>query len=572
MTTPTVIDTDVIIAGMGPTGLVIANLLGKRGIRVQILDKRDRLIDYPRGVGMDDESYRTVQAMELIQEFDPFTIPHHVMRIVNGKGEVIMKNDPQGQPFGHARKFGFIQPLVDAEMYKGLGRYDNVTATFSRELTSITDHGAGKGVTVEVAHVSGEEGEERTGETTTINAKYLVGCEGGRSFTRKWMGVDFEGVSPSTRWVVVDVNNDPLGVPNVYLGADPARPYVSIGLPHGIRRFEFMLFDDEPNERVEDNEFVASLLHEHLPEGTALDIIRRRVFTHHGRVASEFRKGNVMVAGDAAHLMPVWMGQGFNSGFRDATNLAWKLAGCVSGTYSDEILDTYSQERHDHAKAMVDLSLTLGNVIKPTDKRIAFGRDTVSRVMNLSPQVKSYFSDMKFKPMPRYTTGIVVDQATLAAGHNEAKVKVPKGTQGIIPFRNMIKKDSVVGVQFVQPRVGIEGEVRLMDFAYGDGWAVVSWGLDPQQLLDATLRERLAALGIAYVCVVSPTQKEWAEGYVHAGTKVVTDESGSLKTWFDEHAVGTVIVRPDRFVAAACLNASLPKAAQGVLDAAHARA
>lgn len=168
------------------------------------------------------------------------------------------------------------------------------------------------------------------------------------------MGVDFEDVSPSTRWVVVDVNNDPLGIPNVYLGADPARPYVSIGLPHGIRCFEFMLFDDEPNERVEDNEFVAQLLREHLPEGVELDIICRRVFTHHGRVASSFRKGNVMIAGDAAHLMPVWMGQGFNSGFRDATNLAWKLAGCVHGRYDDAILDTYSQERRDHAKAMVE--------------------------------------------------------------------------------------------------------------------------------------------------------------------------------------------------------------------------
>ncbi len=211
-----------------------------------------------------------------------------------------MKNDPQGRPFGHARKFGFIQPLVDNAMYEGLARYECVNATFGRELVELVDHGAGKGITATVAHVNGEDGEERTGETTVIKAKYLVGAEGGRSFTRKWMGVDFEGVSPSTRWVVVDVNNDPLGIPNVYLGADPARPYVSIGMPHGIRRFEFMLFDDEPNERVEDNEFVAQLLREHLPEGVELDIIRRRVFTHHGRVASSFRKGNAMIAGDAA--------------------------------------------------------------------------------------------------------------------------------------------------------------------------------------------------------------------------------------------------------------------------------
>lgn len=115
---------------------------------------------------------------------------------------------------------------------------------------------------------------------------------------------------------------------------------------------------------------------------------------------------------------------------------------------------------------------------------MAFGRDTLSRVMNLSPQVKSYFTDMRFKPMPRYATGVVVDQATLAPGRNAAKVKAPKSGPGIISFRNMLRKDTVVGVQFIQPQVGIGGQVRLMDDACGNGWAVDSWGLDPQQLLD----------------------------------------------------------------------------------------
>ena len=156
------------------------------------------------------------------------------------------------------------------------------------------------------------------------------------------MGVDFVGQSPSTRWVVIDVRNDPLGLPNVYLGADPARPYVSIGLPHGIRRWEFMLFEDEGDEQVEDDAFVARLLDGHVPDPSSLDVIRRRVFTHHGRVASSFRQGRILIAGDAAHLMPVWMGQGWNSGIRDATNLAWKLA---SVTRAGSMLVTQPTEK-----------------------------------------------------------------------------------------------------------------------------------------------------------------------------------------------------------------------------------
>ncbi len=560
------ISTDVVIVGAGPTGLTLANLLGARGIDVTVIDKRDRLIDYPRGVGLDDESFRTIQAMGLVEEVTPFTVPHHIMRMVNGKGEVIMTNDPQGRPFGHARKHGFLQPLVDNAFYEGLSRYPNVRVIFSRELVGIEqNHGA---VTATVNHVTGEEGEETTGETTLINARYLVGCEGGRSFARKWIGADFVGESPSTRWVVVDVRNDPLGHPNVYLGADPARPYVSIGLPRGVRRFEFMLFEDEPNEMVEDNAFVTRLLHEHLPEGVELDIIRRRVFTHHGRVASRFRKDNVLIAGDAAHLMPVWMGQGFNSGVRDATNLAWKLALVLQGACGDELLDTYDLERRDHAKAMVDLSLTMGKVIKPTDRRVAFARDIAARAMNVSPQVKNYFADMRFKPMPRYGRGVVVDQETLEAGTAARKIsskRVPK----LIPVRNALNKNSPVGAQFIQPNVWHDGAEKLLDDALGYNFTVFSWGIDPAELFTDEERAQLERDGVALAWAVSPTQIAWAtEISAGTGSTVVSDTTGALKSWFDINSVGTVILRPDQFVAAVCLNGSVRTAFNAVRTAA----
>lgn len=560
------LSTDVVIVGAGPTGLTLANLLGARGVDVIVIDRRDRLIDYPRGVGLDDESFRTIQAMGLVDEVTPFTVPHHIMRMVNGKGEVIMTNDPQGRPFGHARKHGFLQPLVDNAFYEGLSRFPNVRVIFSRELVGIEQEDGV--VTATFNHVTGEEGEETTGETTVINARYLVGCEGGRSFTRKWIGAEFIGESPSTRWVVVDVRNDPLGHPNVYLGADPARPYVSIGLPRGVRRFEFMLFEDEPNEKVEDNAFVTKLLHEHLPEGVELDIIRRRVFTHHGRVASKFRKGNVLIAGDAAHLMPVWMGQGFNSGVRDATNLAWKLAFVLDGTCGDELLDTYDHERRDHAKAMVDLSLTMGKVIKPTDRRITFARDVTANALNFLPQVKGYFSDMKFKPMPRYGRGVVVDQETLEAGTAARKIsskRVPK----LIPVRNALNKNSPVGSQFIQPIVRHDGREKLLDDALGSDFTVLSWGIDPAQLFSPNERAQLKRDGFQLAWAVSPTQIEWAtELSTQTGSTVVSDTTGALKSWFDVNSVGIVVIRPDKFVAAVCLNGIAGTAVRAVRTAA----
>ena len=535
---------DVVIVGAGPAGLALANLLGGYGRDVVVLEQRSELIDYPRGVGLDDESMRSIQTMGLTERVEPYTIPHHVMRLVNGRGETMMTNAPQGEPFGWPRKFGFIQPLVDRELYRGLERHDSVRVLFDHTVTDSRDHGDHVEVTATVALPDGSQQEQ------TFTAEYLIGCEGGSSPTRKRMGVDFVGQSPSTRWVVIDVRNDPLGLPNVYLGADPARPYVSIGLPHGIRRWEFMLFEDEGDEQVEDDAFVARLLDGHVPDPSSLDVIRRRVFTHHGRVASSFRQGRVLIAGDAAHLMPVWMGQGWNSGIRDATNLAWKLASVLSGQADESLLDTFDAERRDHAKAMVDLSLTFGSVIKPTNRAVCAVRDTVSRAMNLSPRVKSWFADMRFKPMPFYAKGVLVAPETHTPGQQPRE-----RTSRFRTVRNAVEKRTPVGVQFPQPRVNSnEHTGALLDDVIGPWWTVAAWGNDPARLFTAAEREQLEAMGARLVSFMSESQRPWAEEeYAGSGTLVVGDVDGTLKGWFDRHAVGVVFLRPDRFVGAACL-------------------
>ncbi|WP_353745721.1 FAD-dependent monooxygenase, partial [Shigella sp. FJ200903] len=116
----------------------------------------------------------------------------------------------------------------------------------------------------------------------------------------------------------------------------------------------------------------------------------------------------VLLAGDAAHIMPVWQGQGYNSGMRDAFNLAWKLALVIQGKARDALLDTYQQERRDHAKAMIDLSVTAGNVLAPPKRWQGTLRDGVSWLLNYLPPVKRYFLEMRFKPIPQYYGGALV--------------------------------------------------------------------------------------------------------------------------------------------------------------------
>ncbi|WP_404287026.1 bifunctional 3-(3-hydroxy-phenyl)propionate/3-hydroxycinnamic acid hydroxylase [Glutamicibacter arilaitensis] len=547
---------EVLIVGAGPTGLMLANILGMYGRTVTVLEARDTLIDYPRGVGLDDESLRTIQTVGLVDEVRPHTTPQHIMRLVNGRGKTILINNPQTDEFGWERKHGFIQPEVDRVLYEGLERFENVQVLFGHEVLDVTETADAVTTRVKVLDVNGNESER------SFEAKFIVGCEGGKSPTRKRLGVSFEGESPSTRWLVVDVNNDPLGTPNVFLGADPVRPYVSIGLPHAVRRWEFMLLDDETEEMATDPEFVNRMLADHVPDPTTLEYIRRRVFTHHARVAGDFRKGRQLIAGDAAHLMPVWMGQGWNSGMRDATNLGWKLTSILTGQAGDELLDTYTAERKQHAKAMVDLSLTMGKVIKMTNPAGVVLRDTAASVLNLFPSVKSYFADMRFKPMPRYTSGVLADPTTAQAGTAEATLR-----SKLIPVATANTRVSPVGVQFIQPNVRTdELGIGKLDDVVGNWWTLLVWGNDPIDVLPTKTIEDLQALGARLVAVVPETQYEWAKRDMSSEVLVVSDVTGRLKKWFDDRPTPMVLLRPDRFVAGACLHQDGPRTIAAVLQ------
>ncbi|MEE2570553.1 bifunctional 3-(3-hydroxy-phenyl)propionate/3-hydroxycinnamic acid hydroxylase [Pseudarthrobacter sp. J64] len=555
MNTP--MDTEVLIIGAGPAGLMLANILGMYGRSVTVLEARDELIDYPRGVGLDDESFRTIQTVGLAPRVLPHTTPQHIMRLVNGAGKTILENNPQTLEFGWDRKHGFIQPEVDKVLLEGLSRYPSVRVLFSHEVEEVEEDSDGVTAIARVRGASAGETVERS-----FRAQYLVGCEGGKSPTRKRLGVSFEGKSPATRWLVVDINNDPLGTPNVFLGADPKRPYVSIGLPHAVRRFEFMLHPVETEEQVTDPEFVNDMLRDHVPDPTTLDYIRRRVFTHHGRVAGSFRKGRQLIAGDAAHLMPVWMGQGWNSGMRDATNLGWKLASILSGTAGEKILDTYTFERKEHAQAMVDLSLTMGSVIKLTNPAAVLVRDAASAVLNLVPQVKSYFTDMRFKPMPRYTSGVLADPTTQQSGH-----AAPRITSKLIAVKTARNTVSPVGLQFPQPRVNFSGgDNVLLDDAIGNWWTVLLWGNNPEDVLPAESLVKLKELGAQLVSVLPETQRGWAEQDATGDVMILGDHTGVLKKWFDERPTPLVFLRPDRFVAGACLVQHAPATLDAILE------
>lgn len=524
-------DVDVLIVGAGPVGLTLANVLGMHGVRVEVVEERDRLIDYPRGVGLDDESLRGFQGIGLVDRVLPHTTPNQILRFLDARQRVLAEIAPSAEIFGWPRRNGFVQPLVDAELLTGLDRFDRVGVSWGRSLRSFTQDD--DGVTVELHGPAGP---------TTVRAGWVVGADGGRSLTRRLLDVPFEGTTSSTRWLVVDIRTDPLGRPNIDVGADPRRPYVSVSIAHGIRRFEFMIHADETDEQAEDPAFIAGLMAPHVPYPERVDVLRRRVYTHHSRIAGSFRRGRVLLAGDAAHLMPVWQGQGYNSGIRDAVNLGWKLTAVARGMAGEALLDSYETERRKHARAMIDLSTMVGRIISPTDRRVATLRDLIARAAGAVPALKRYVVEMRFKPMPRYEAGAVV--------HPEPRTS-----------------SSPVGTLFVQPRVDTrESAGILLDDVLGPWFAVLCWNNDPRRVLGDVAFSTWKSLGARFVAVRPNSQLHWT-GQDDPDVVVVGDRDGRLKSWFDTRPESVLFLRPDRCIAGACVAQLAPDTSAALVSA-----
>lgn len=516
------VDYDVVIAGAGPTGLTLANHLGVLGVRTLVLEKLSTLIDYPRGVGVDDEALRSFQAVGLVDAVRKHTVPNQVMRFVDRKGRVLAAIAPTAQPFGWPRRSGFIQPLVDRELHRALTRFEHVDVQFLSEVKAFTDIGSLVQIKVQAVDATGEA----SGPARTVCARYLVGCDGGRSPVRTALGLNFDGKSESTRWLVIDLADEPIGTPNVHFVLDDEFPHVVLALPHGVLRYEFMVPEGADEKKFESDESVRRLLARVLPAHVSPRIIRRRVYMHHARIAPTFRHGRVLLAGDAAHLMPVWQGQGFNTGIRDATNLGWKLKMAVSGQASDALLDTYTQERHAHAAAMIDLSVLVGKMFVPSNPILRMIRNVVGPLLSRVPSLRQYIAEMRFKPMPFFREGVVVHRGEMD----------PQGQ---------------VGKVFMQPRVTMsDGSVKRFDDVVGLRFVMLCWSARADAWLDGPAREIVRRLDALPVVVRPDCQALDREP--PAGGIVVSDTDGTFKRWFDEAPGGVVLLRPDRVVAAIC--------------------
>lgn len=527
--------TEVAIIGAGPVGLTIANYLSKQGVQVTVVEQLDSLIDYPRAIGIDDESLRTIQSLGLVDQVLPHTTPNHAMRFLTPKGRCFADIQPLTREFGFSRRNAFIQPQVDGVLLQGLKQYKNTQVLFARTLEEFSQDT--NGVTLKI------HSKDQTQEI--IHAKYLIACDGGNSVVRRTLNIGFDGKTAPNQWIVIDIENDPLATPHIYLCCDPVRPYVSAALPHGIRRFEFMVMPGETQEELSKPENIAKLLSKVLPTTDGIEVIRQRVYTHNARIADKFRVDRILLAGDAAHIMPVWQGQGYNSGMRDAFNLAWKVALVVQGKAGADLLDTYQIERKDHAQAMIDLSVMAGHVLAPPKKWQGFVRDGIAYALNYIKPIKQYLLEMRFKPMPKYSDGALVQDT---------------------------RKNSPVGKMFIQPNIQLEnGQTVLLDEIIGNDFAVIAWGVDPKWGINEANMKKWQSLGVKFIQVIPAVQLSNDKRKTFENVITIGDAGTEIRTWFGKTDQAIVILRPDRFVAALAIPQTMNTVSQQLFSKLHVK-
>ena len=363
--------TDVVVVGFGPVGKLLAIKLGRAGHRVVVVDRQQKGYPLPRAVTHDAEFARILQSIGLPPTSIPeITQPYDDMYVwKNQSGETLLEVDWSGHgTSGWNNTYFFNQPDLEDRLDQIVATLPNVQV---RRGWLAIDHADG------LDAVSVTLRDEESQVQKVVTAQYLVGADGATSKVRERMRGGWHDLGYFFDWLVVDVQPKPeLQFPHVATQTcDVARPCTMVPGGPGRRRWEFMLLPHEKAEDLNRTDRAWELLQPYgiNPENATLE--RHSVYTFHAGWAQQWRRGRVMIAGDAAHLMPPFAGQGLGAGVRDVMNLAWKLDAVLSGTASDTLLDTYGPERTAHVSAFIDFSMTLGKVICITDPDEAAQRD-----------------------------------------------------------------------------------------------------------------------------------------------------------------------------------------------------
>lgn len=493
---------DVIQIGYGPVGQTLASLLGQRGWNIAVFERHKRLYGLPRAGHFDHEIARIFQGIGAVDAFIDKAVAIEAYTWFNRDRQKLLSFETEGTAIsGWHSGYMFYQPYVEAALDSAVAKHNNVAVNFGWQAVALRQHKDFVEVTLTRYEKDGAHGSEP--ETRTVRTRYVVAADGANSATRQSLGIQLEDLGFQEQWLVVDVRlKTPLDVNAAeirkngsYQICDPARPMMSTMLSAEHKRFGFMRMPTDSDGHLEDPETVWSLIRPWVTPDTA-DMIRSVVYQFRSTLACEWRKDRVLLAGDAVHLMPPFLGQGMCSGIRDVANLAWKLDLVLAAKVDDAILDSYQIERSPHVRAHIARSVHVGKISCTADTAQAAARDAALLAGEMPPP-----------PAP-----LVLEQGLLQSGRNSSD---PIGSLG------------------PQARIRLGQRTSLADNILGHGRWQLLCRKDPRSSLSMTTQNIIDDLNIA--CV-------WF------GDGGAEDLEGVYKNWFNRYDIEAALVRPDFYV------------------------
>ncbi len=492
---------DVVQIGYGPVSEIMALALARQGRKIAIFERWRERFPLPRAVCIDHELYRVLSALGMGEQLPAVSHPGPQYRWFNAEWRELLAIDWSAESISGGPEVNFVhQPTLERMFEDVVQACPNVELNLGWEAVEVTQ-------TDDYAELVVRDCE--SGQQRTVRARYLIGADGANSLIRRAIGSTQEDRGFEADWLVIDVlphEGVTLDIPPAAQYCNPTRPttIVPAGVKDGrfFRRWEFMRLPHETAEDLEHEDVAWQLLEPWVRRDQAT-IVRHKVYTFRSLLADTWRKGRYIIVGDAAHVMPPFMGQGMCAGLRDDWNLAWKLDLLLDGKADASLLDTYQEERRPHVSDVIDLSMYLGKVICIPDAQKAAERD------------EAFFTGKALPPppFPSLTSGILRRGA-------DGQVAAPAG---LLSPHGRVR------------RGGTEGR---FDDVVGLGFVVISRS-DAGDALDAEARAILEALNVRSVVMVAPGDRR---------EDALVDLDGKYLPFMDAHGIDTMIVRPDFYL------------------------
>lgn len=382
-------DCDVLVVGAGPSGLTLALLLARRGVKVIVAEKEAGLYPLPRAAHIDHQIVRVLQEIGIEKPVLATCRSAKRYDFLTADGQVLlrMENADRIGAGGWPMANMIHQPSIEQALRDAVDVTPNATLLDSWRFEALDVHA--DQVAAEFATNDGQK---------TLTAKYLVGADGARSPVREALGIEWDDLGFDEPWLVVDaIVKDEARLPTENLQiCDPARPTTCVLMGAGRHRWEFMIKPGETPEQLATEASVSELLKPWNVEG-AVEIERMAVYRFNAMVAKRWRIGRIMLAGDAVHRTPPFAGQGLCSGVRDSANLAWKLAAVLRDGASENLLDTYQPEREPNVRSLIGMAMMMGRMVCVTDPAAAAERDKnmlAARAAGLGPSAPPEYSTL----------------------------------------------------------------------------------------------------------------------------------------------------------------------------------